>query len=170
MDSDEICTPPDILELATEVTHNLLPEKSRNLYEKEYNNFLAWKIEKKTTSFSENVILAYLKDLSDKFKPSSMWAKYSMLKFTLNIYNNIDITKYSKIIAFLKRNSEGHKGKKSLTFTSGQLKMFLKDSPDILYLFEKVALIFGIMGACRRQELYNIQFDEVSNIDDGESW
>ncbi|KAL4716752.1 hypothetical protein ACJJTC_001908 [Scirpophaga incertulas] len=67
MDSDDICTPPDILELATE------------------------KIEKKTTSFSENVILAYLKDLSDKFKPSSMWAKYSMLKSTLNIYNNIDI-------------------------------------------------------------------------------
>lgn len=141
MDSDDdICTPPDILELATKVTHNLLPVKSRKLYEKEYNNFLAWKIEKKTTSFSENVILAYLKDLSDKFKPSSMWAKYSMLKSTLSIYNNIDITKYSKVIAFLKRSSEGHKEKKSLTFTSGQIKMFLEDSPDILYLFEKVSV------------------------------
>lgn len=141
MDSDDdICTPPDILELATKVTHNLLPEKSRKLYEKEYNNFLAWKIEKKTTSFSENVILVYLKDLSDKFKPSSMWAKYSMLKSTLSIYNNIDITKYSKVIAFLKRSSEGHKEKKSLTFTSGQIKIFLEDSPDILYLFEKVSV------------------------------
>ncbi|KAL4719082.1 hypothetical protein ACJJTC_002118 [Scirpophaga incertulas] len=135
MDSGDICTPPDILELATEVT-NRKENQSIN----------------QNTSFSENVILAYLKDLSDKFKPSSMWAKYSMLKSTLNIYNNIDITKYSKVIAFLKRNSEGHKGKKSFTFTSGQLKMFLEDSPDILYLFEKVALIFGIMGACRRQE------------------
>lgn len=36
MDSDDdICTPPDILELATKLTHNLLPEKSRKLYEKE---------------------------------------------------------------------------------------------------------------------------------------
>ncbi|KAL4714615.1 hypothetical protein ACJJTC_019678 [Scirpophaga incertulas] len=112
MDSNDICTPPDILELATEVTHR-----------------------KKTTSFSENVILAYLKDLSDKFKPSSMWAKYSMLKSTLNIYNNIDITKYSKVIAFLKRNSEGHKGKKVLD-------VYIRSTEDVSWKIHQIFCIF----------------------------
>lgn len=132
------CTPPDILEAASNMTMNLLPAKSRSNYNKCYHEFMEWKMNKNATSFSENVLLAYFQELSEKYKVSSMWVKYSMIKSTLNIYNEVDITKYSKLIAFLKRNSQGYKGKKSKTFTAEQINKFLNEAPDTLYLFTKV--------------------------------
>lgn len=91
---DENCTPPDVLDTAKAMTHNLLPEKSRKFYEKTYQEFLAWKTDKKAMSFSENVLLAYFQNLAEKYKVSSLWSKYSMIKSTLIIYHNVDVTKY----------------------------------------------------------------------------
>ncbi|RVE54348.1 hypothetical protein evm_000833 [Chilo suppressalis] len=160
-DIDENLTPPDILETATKMTNNLLPEKSRKIYEKTYEEFMDWRMKKNTTSYFENVLLVYFQEMSEKLKSPTLWTKFSMLKSILGIHHNIDMTKYSKLIAFLKRKSEGYKGKKSKTFSPDQIKKFMSEAPDKIYLFSKTALIFGIMGACRRQELYNLQFKDV---------
>lgn len=137
-DIDENLTPPDILETATKMTNNLLPEKSRKIYEKTYEEFMDWRMKKNTTSYSENVLLAYFQEMSEKLKSPTLWTKFSMLKSTLGIHHNIDMTKYSKLIAFLKRKSEGYKGKKSKTFSPDQIKKFMSEAPDKLYLFSKV--------------------------------
>ena len=44
---DEI--PPEIVEAAKEVTLNLLPENTKQLYVSAYNNFKSWRSTKKTT-------------------------------------------------------------------------------------------------------------------------
>lgn len=140
-DTDENLTPPDILETAKKLTNSLLPEKSRKAYDKCYQDFITWKMNKKANSFSENVLLAYFQELSDNFKCSSLWSKYSMIKSTLSIYNEIDITKYSKLVSFLKRKSQGYKGKKAKTFSAEHLNKFLNEAPDKLYLSTKVRSI-----------------------------
>lgn len=87
-------TPPDISNAAKDISNQLLPEKSRKQYEKAYQDFMNWKISKSSTSFSEDVLLVYFQELSEKFKSSSLWTFYSMLKSTLSINHNVDISKY----------------------------------------------------------------------------
>src|SRR5699024_3808885 len=119
-------TPPNITEAAQVRSLNLLPEKSRKKYEQVYKTFMDWRIQKNVSSFSENVLIAYLGELSDKYKSSSLWAVYSMLRSTLIINNDINIETYSKLKAFLKRKSEGYQAKKAKTFTPEEVQKFIR--------------------------------------------
>lgn len=133
-------TPEELIDIAKKTTENLLPKKSQKLYVKSYDKFINWKIDKKASSFSENVILAYFEELSKKFAPSSLWTEYSMLKSTLNIRHQINISQYYKLHAFLKRQSEGFTAKKSKTFEPSEINRFMTEAPDQLYLFSKVCI------------------------------
>lgn len=107
-EADEItdyCTPPDISNIAKEVTSNLLPTKSREKYNLQYKLFMDWCSAKKITRYSENVILAYLSELAAKYKCSTLWSIYSMLKSTLAVKDNVDIGSYTKVVAYLKKLS-----------------------------------------------------------------
>lgn len=74
-----------IKEAAEKATLELLPLKSRSIYESAYSRFVEYKRLHKVTSFSEDVFLAYFAYLSDIMSPSTLWSHYSMLKATLNI-------------------------------------------------------------------------------------
>lgn len=76
---NEVCTPPEIRQAVAEATKNLIPSKSKALYDSTYSNFTSWK-ERKKGNTSEKVLLAYFHELSKKYKPSSVWSFYSMLK------------------------------------------------------------------------------------------
>lgn len=140
-DNDEFefsCTPPDVAEAANIAVHNLLPEKSRERYEKAYKSFGDWCKEKKIRAFTENVFLGYFSELANAKKSSTLWSIFSMLKSTLAVKDNVDIGKYSKLIAFLKRKSVGHRAKKSKVLTRDEINSFLFDAPDDRYLMIKV--------------------------------
>lgn len=57
-------------------------------------------------------MLVYFSEKAKTFKCSTLWAQYSMVKSCMVIYDNIDISKYGKLVSFLKRNSDGYSGKK----------------------------------------------------------
>ncbi|XP_026321650.1 uncharacterized protein LOC113231544 [Hyposmocoma kahamanoa] len=126
-----------------------------------YETFIQWKTNKKASSFSENVFLAYFNELANRFKPSSLWCIYSMLKTTVKNKNNIDIKNYSNLTAFLKRRSDGYVARKSKVLSPTDVEKFLKEAPDYQYLATKVAMIFGVTGACRRQELSEVTAKDV---------
>ncbi|XP_043461530.1 uncharacterized protein LOC122498058 [Leptopilina heterotoma] len=106
-------------------------------------------------------MLAYLIELSEKYKPPTVWSTYSMLKSTLKNNDNVNIASFMKVTSFLKRNSDGYKSKKSKTLSPENVNMFLSEAPDDIFLATKVALIFGISGACRREELSKIKMEDV---------
>ena len=60
----------DVTEAAETATNNLLREKSRILYEKEYT-FCNWRRQKKARGVNEDIILAYLSEKAKNVKPSS---------------------------------------------------------------------------------------------------
>ena len=124
LDSDSDAIPEDLIEKANNISLNLLPEKSRRQYTATYNQFKQWRKNQKTSSFDEKIILVYLNELSEKLAPSTLWARYSMLKATINTYDNVDIGSYKSVIAFLKRKSANHKRKKSKIFTSTDVSKF----------------------------------------------
>lgn len=131
-------TPPEISEAAKITSLNLLPEKSKKLYMAVYTSFMDWRIAKNVNSFSEAVLLVYFSELSSKYKSTTLWTHYSMLKSTLNINHDISIQNYAKLRALLKRKSEGFRPKKATTFTPENINKFLTDASDEKYLATKV--------------------------------
>lgn len=139
-ENELLCTPPELKQIADTTIQNLLPEKSQEKYKTVYKDFIDWCDNKKVKCFTENVLLAYFNELSNKYKASSLWTFYSMLRSTLNINKGINIESYSKVRAFLKRQSEKHIAKKAKTFTSEQLNTFINEASDEKNLTTKVTL------------------------------
>lgn len=131
-------TPPELSIIAQNASENIIPEKSKGRYISAYDAFIAWREDKKANSFSENVMLAYFSELSAKLKPSTLWSRFSMLKSMLKIKNDVDISKYPKLNAFIKRQSDGFTSKKSKILTSNEVERFLNEAPDDRYLATKV--------------------------------
>ena len=137
LSEDEGIVSESIRESARLVTLNLLPDKSKRLYTKAYNEFNKWRKEKRTNSFCEDVFLAYFFELSSKYVPTSLWATYFMLRFTVNSYDNIDIDNYKKVIAFLKKNNVGYQPNKAAVFTKENISRFLSEACDKVHYDKK---------------------------------
>ncbi|CAH0404081.1 unnamed protein product [Chilo suppressalis] len=160
-DSEDVLTPPELKETAQEVIETLLPEKSSKKYNKAYEEFIQWKTKKNAPRFTENVLLTYFSEKAQTLKPSSVWAYYSMLKTTILAKNNINIVKYRKLTAFLRRNAKGFRSKKSKVLTTEDVYTFLEKAPDDIYLLSKVILILCVNGACRSHELLKLTIDDI---------
>ncbi|KAJ8917055.1 hypothetical protein NQ315_012974, partial [Exocentrus adspersus] len=91
----------------------------------------------------------------------------SMLKSMLKLHKGIDISKYGKLTSYLKVGSRKYKTKKAKILERNQIEEFLKKAPDVEYLQVKVALILGVAGACRCNEL---TFLDISDVQDKGSY
>ncbi|KAJ8971759.1 hypothetical protein NQ317_001664, partial [Molorchus minor] len=158
------CESEEIVEAANIAISNLLPTKSRSLYDIAYNRFKKWCAKKNVQVYSENVLLAYFSENAKNYKSSTLWAQYSMVKSCLIIYDNIDISKFPKLIAFLKRTGDGYQAKKSKILTKSEIDRFLSSADDKEFLMIKVGLILGIAGACRTDELVNLTVDDIEDV------
>ncbi|KAJ8974496.1 hypothetical protein NQ317_019454, partial [Molorchus minor] len=158
------CESEEIVEAANIAISNLLPTKSRSLYDIAYNRFKKWCAKKNVQVYSENVLLAYFSENAKNYKSSTLWAHYSMVKSCLIIYDNIDISKFPKLVAFLKRTGDGYQAKKSKILTKSEIDRFLSSADDKEFLMIKVGLILGIAGACRTDELVNLTVDDIEDI------
>jgi len=82
-----------------------LPNKSGSRYLQAYEIFRKWQQSYRTQSFDEGVIMCYFNQAAKKYKPSTLWSMYSMLRKTLIAKHNVDISKHC------------HRTKKTLCFT-----------------------------------------------------
>ncbi|KAJ8688137.1 hypothetical protein QAD02_023932 [Eretmocerus hayati] len=156
--------PQEIRDKPKDITFNLLPPKSKQTYVATYNAFKKCWRSMNSNSFCEDVLLNYFEILSKQYADPSLWAYHSMLKSTISAFNNIDIGKYKRLPAFIKRVNEGYTKKKSEVFTKAEISRFLSLAPNDTFLFKKVALIFGVAGALRREEFTKV---EMCHITDG---
>lgn len=146
-DSESIeLTPDSIRTDARNVMDNLLPAKSREKYMKAYGNFIEWRNSRGAKNFSESVFLAYFQYLAKTKQPSTLWSTYSMLKSTVSSNNDVKLDTYSKLIAYLKRMSDGFKPKKSKVFSVKNVETFLNEAPDNIFLAVKVSNYVCIYG------------------------
>ncbi|KAJ8911070.1 hypothetical protein NQ315_008205 [Exocentrus adspersus] len=74
---------------------------------------------------------------------------------------------YGKLTSYLKVGSRKYKTKKAKILERNQIEEFLKKTPDMEYLQVKVALILGVAGACRCNEL---TFLDISDVQDKGSY
>lgn len=163
--SGSVKLPKTFVDRVTQVTNELLPQTSRTRYEDEYNRFVNWcKIENlEISQVSDEILLVYISEMSKQMKPTTLWSKFSMIGKCLQIKENIDTSRFSKTIAFLKRQSTGYEPKKSNVFTAEQVSEFMSKAPDSQWLLEKVILTLGIFGACRRDDILKLKKNDVND-------
>lgn len=82
--------------------------------------------------------MSYFAELKQNNVSSTLWAKYSMLKSTMKINDQVDISTYASVNAMLKKESKGHIPKQARIFTENELKLFIDTAPDDLWLDVKV--------------------------------
>lgn len=61
-----------------------------------------------------------------------------MLKSCLILYENIDISKYAKLVSYLKRKTANRIPKKSKILEEAHINTFIEQAPDEEFLFMKV--------------------------------
>ncbi|CAH1366005.1 unnamed protein product [Tenebrio molitor] len=76
----------------------------------------------------------------------------------------IDVRKFPKLVPYLKNKSVGYPGKKSKILTQEDISNFIEEVAHEKNLLKKVVLIFGISGACRREELVKLTIDDIENV------
>nr|XP_015833604.1 PREDICTED: uncharacterized protein LOC107397543 [Tribolium castaneum] len=152
-EENQVFVPELIIQEASEAINKVVPAKSKQLYEKEYSNFCEWRKRKDAKGVDERIILAYISERSKNAKSSSLWAYYSQLKKMLSVKENIDMSRFHQVSAFLKQHSVGHRPKKSKAFSFEEMEKFLDTASDDEYLLQKVVLIVGVFGGCRIGEL-----------------
>jgi len=89
-----------------------------------------------------------------------------MIRSTMLAYHGKDIKQYEKVQIFLKQKSSKHKPKKSEVFSKENILEFLKTADDNNYLHFKVAVLFGLFGACRIGELTAMNIEDITNYGD----
>lgn len=83
-----------------------------------------------------------MKEQTATKKASTLWANYSMLKSTLAVKEDVDISKFSKLIAYLKRQNSGYKPKKSAVSSREEVSKFINEAPNSIILFNVLWLMY----------------------------
>lgn len=165
--NDSEMTPPDVKEEAVKARGNLIPRKTQERYLRAYQTFSTWMEEKNTKKIGESTLLAYFNEGLRSKAPTTMWSEYSLLKKTIYINDNIDISQFKSISELLKQHSRTHSKKKAKTFSTNEIDRYLEDAPNTLdYIQEKFALLLGICGGLRSEEFCHIRFENIVEIED----
>ncbi|XP_037024949.1 uncharacterized protein LOC119066532 [Bradysia coprophila] len=140
--------------------------KANPKYSKVYEDFQKWNETNGATPVTEDVLMKYFTELAVKSKPTTLWVYQSMLKSTLRINDNIDISNYSTLINFLRGKNAGYKPVKATVFTEEEMNKFINEAPDEQWLDVKVVCIFGINGVHSSSKLINVMIDHIKVYED----
>lgn len=166
MEEEFQSTPPEIKEQID--SQLLLPTKSSDRYEKEFNKFLAWLTENGGSKeyISQNILLAYFQTLAKDFKPSTLWSIFSMLHKMLGIQLSLDLGRMPILKDYLKQLDGKAKKKKSAIFSRENIEQFLRTTPDNEFLLDKVSLSFGLAGGLQKNELTYLTWEDIVEFDE----
>lgn len=73
------------------------------------------------------------------------------------------VCRYEEVFILLKRNSKHYQPNKAKALTTDEVTKYLLEAPDDLFLLEKVITVFGIFGACRREELLTLRVNDIED-------
>lgn len=138
----------ELLEAAESAAFKTLPEKSKERYLQKYEEFDAWKIRNNAIGISEKLLMAYFYTMSKNQKPTTLWATYSMMKSTIKLKHNVDISTYHQLCAFLKTNASGYRPEKANVFTESEIEQFLDQANDYDWLDVKVSKMVRFLKFC----------------------
>lgn len=160
--------PEDILADAQAIREScIIPPNSAPVYRKTYDEYLDWKSgkKKKVTSDCEDVLLSHFKYLASKFKPPTLWVRYSHLNASIFLNTGVSIAEYKNLKQFIKRKNEGYEPNKAQILSRDQITRYVTTAPKS-DLLRKVILIFSFLGAMRKSDIYDLKNTDVEDTGD----
>uniref|UniRef100_A0ABD2WHR4 Uncharacterized protein n=1 Tax=Trichogramma kaykai TaxID=54128 RepID=A0ABD2WHR4_9HYME len=153
------------------VQTDTLPKKSSERYLLVYDAYKDWQKEhaKSLSNSEEKNLIVYFSELKLKLKPTTLWSIWSMLKKTLATRDDVNINNFITLKSLIKNNSKGllnllREPTKSAVLKWDEIKKFMDEAPDFVYLGTKVVLVFGICGALRSDEIKNMLVQDVEDL------
>lgn len=126
---------------AQEIANGTVPPRSKIKYEQCYDQFELWQTESNTKRLDESVFMVYFCDyLAPKYSPPTLWSKWSMLNTMLRNKCGIRLDTYARLKGFVKMANKDYKPKQAPTFSLNQIKYFIQEASDDIYLAVKVQL------------------------------
>lgn len=164
IENEEPCTPPELRQLANETAGVLVPDVSKARYDKVYQRFQSWCEEKKVAKgyASENIVLAFLREMSSKYAASTLWSMFSMLKKTLRSYERLDLGEMPMAMDFLKKLDKGQARKKSAAFSRDAIEKYMREAPEPACMVIKLVSQFSLFGGLRKSEVSALCVRDVS--------
>lgn len=83
--------------------------------------------------------------IAAKYKPTSLWSEYSMLRTQIQEKFNVDI-RYPEVKSFLKWCKFGYFPQKGLVFQPDEIRRFLCEADDYEFLGVKVRYVCTGVG------------------------
>jgi hypothetical protein len=132
-------TPPKLRDAADSARGATLPAKSKQRYNQAYDKFVEWQLENNAQNlFSENILLAYFREMSLKYCPTTLWSVYSMLRSLIYQKHKVHIKDYRELLTFLKSLGKGYKPTKAKVFSDEEVAKFIQNAEDHTWLAHKV--------------------------------
>ena len=138
---------------------NLLPKKSREIYEDVWQKYKNFCFEKKIEEIYEiDTVYAYLNWMHTKKEwtsPSTLWNKYSIIKSMVFNKSSIkfDNNPVEKQIAiWIKQKQVTYHTKKSDMFTKEQISNFLENG-ELNLIQKKIVIIVGCFSGLRSESI-----------------
>lgn len=141
-----------------------IPVELRDSYLKEYHKFGQWKKEKGFETITEDMLLAYLTELSQVYAPTSLQTICSKLKTCLFKYDDVSTEMFSSLQRLVKVAKSGYTTRKAAVFTPEEIQLFVVNAPDDKYLVQKVMLILGVFCGLGKLALYHMQLSQVKDM------
>ena len=131
----------------------LLPEESRELYLKRFEDYKAiLKKEKWDIKKEDSALLWAETHREEATAPSTMYSVWSSIKACLTALLNIPANLWCNVKKWLKNYAAGVFPKQAPLFTAAQVEKFMKEAPDKEFIRHKLALGLGLYGRLRAQE------------------
>lgn len=115
-----------------------MPNKSQAKYEQAYQEYRKWCSKNNIETTTDDSILKYFTTDLAPYKASTLWPKYSMLRSTIKLFEEIDISTFPSIIPYLKSKGDDHKTIKTLTLSKEHVDKFLAEADNKEHLLNKV--------------------------------
>lgn len=145
VDEEEILKNFD--EVAKFIVHSeTISKKSSDRYLLVYNTYKQWREEnrKSLSSSEENNLIVYFESLKGKLKPPTLWSIWSMLRKTLNVKDNINISNFLNLKSLIKTNAKGYKPKKAFVLRWNHIMKFMNEAPNDKFLAMKVIVVIYV--------------------------
>lgn len=159
-------TPPDLKDAVERRKAKLYAHKSRNRYEKSYQEYVVYCASKKIKRaeyHQDEHLLDYATELSDRLSASTAAGRISMIKKGIQVHNPGTTAETSSAAQWLKREKDQQPVKKAAVFTEEEIAKFLETAPEPEFRNPKVAIILSIFGALRKCELLDLTVDDIKS-------
>ena len=147
--------------------------KTQSKYDQAWDNFCRFNDNADVRELTEEIFIQYFDYLirEKKFVYSTLWSIFSMLNSESQVRSGPKLNDYARLILLIKSQEKGYSPKQGSILSSEEIDQFLENAPFTgFYTLQKAALVIGMFGGLRCNEMANLVTTDISKSGDNGYW